>query len=366
LSDPSSQIVSSQKADTVGYPLVVKPTFQYRIWGQKDLSFLYTSRPADPEQVGEVWLTADDNQIVNGALAGKNLGELCRESFNELVGAGSINLGSFPLLVKFLFTTDKLSVQVHPKDDYARRVENSYGKTEMWHVLKVEPGARLAIGFREDVANNKNISRDDLRKAVESGEIEEMLNWVAVSPGDTFFVPAGTVHAIGAGLVICEIQQNSDVTYRLFDYKRLDKDGKPRQLHLEKSLDVLELSTHGGLTQPVDFDANYGQRQCLAACPYFATERIVMEQAAEFRGLGRFELWILLDGDAQFLSGKESVDCKRGSVLIVPAGVSSFRIVPQSKCVWMRSYPPDMDRDVLGPLRGKGYTNTQLSRVCFP
>ncbi len=135
-----------------------------------------------------------------------------------------------PLLVKFLFTSDNLSVQVHPNDEYAaKHHEGSRGKTEMWHILRAEPGAKIAFGVRVPV------TKEELRTAAESGAIVDLLNWIPVRPGETYFIPAGTVHAIGGGLVICEVQQLSDVTYRLYDYKRVDKDGKERELHLDHS-----------------------------------------------------------------------------------------------------------------------------------
>ncbi len=155
------------------------------MWGATDLVPWY---PASDKKIGEVWFEAD-----------------------------------LPLLVKFVFTSERLSVQVHPNDDFAAAHENSRGKTEMWYVMRADPGARIAIGFRE------SISRERLREAAVSGEIEQLLNWLEVQAGDAFFIPAGTVHAIGGGLALCEIQQHSDVTYRLYDY------GRPRELHLDKA-----------------------------------------------------------------------------------------------------------------------------------
>lgn len=174
------------------------PRFLEKIWGSERLEPLF---PDQKGKIGEVWFE----------------------------GPGPLEL---PLLVKFLFTSEKLSVQVHPGDEYAQRHHSSRGKTEMWHVLAAEPGAQIAAGLREPVTAGR------LRAAAESGEIERLLAWHPAAPGDTFFIPAGTVHAIGGGLVLCEIQQRSDITYRLYDY------GRPRELHIEESLAVARLEPH--------------------------------------------------------------------------------------------------------------------------
>ncbi len=351
------------------YPLKLEPSFRERIWGQEDLSYLYASRSAVPSRVGEVWLTADDNRIANGPWMGKTLGELCRSCGPGFLGhavpqgTASSNSAAFPLLVKFVFTVDKLSVQVHPSDDYAQRAERSAGKTEMWHVLKAEPGARLAIGFREDLPRPQ---RAALLKAIQTGAVEEMLNWTEVQAGDTFFIPAGTVHAIGAGLVICEIQQNSDITYRLYDYNRLGTDGRPRELHVNTALDVIQWRTSGGRTEPLSYAAGQAVRHCLAACSYFATDKIVLKNSIHFATEGRFEIWIGIEGAARFEITGQRADCRKGEAVIVPADARSFSVNPVSSCVFLRSYQPELECDVLGPLRVQGYSERQLSRVCFP
>ena len=197
----------------------LEPSYHERVWGATRLEPWF---PNSPVKIGEVWFD----------------------------GSGLEDAPSNLPLIKFLFTTDKLSVQVHPADEYARLHHQSPGKTEMWHVLAAEPGARIAAGFREPV------TRDQVREAATSGEIENLLQWYDAKPGDTFFIPAGTVHAIGAGLTICEIQQRSDITYRLYDY------GRPRELHLDRGLEVARLSpSEVRATLPV-------------ACPYFVTSHV--------------------------------------------------------------------------------------------
>ena len=180
--------------------------------------------------------------------------------------------GPSPILVKFLFTSDRLSVQVHPDDAYAALHHKSRGKTEMWHVLEAEPGARIAAGFREA------ISQQRLRAAAESGEIVDLLEWHRAAPGDTFFIPAGTVHAIGGGLVLCEIQQHSDITYRLYDY------GRPRELHLEHALAVSRRELHAAR-----------QFSDVVSCPYFTTRRMDVRTSARIEG----ELLIVIGGEGE-------------------------------------------------------------------
>ena len=195
-------------------PYRLEPKFVERVWGTTKLSPYFLDAKA---KIGEVWFTP---------------------------GA------DYPVLVKFIFTSERLSVQVHPDDAYAAQHENSRGKTEMWHILDAEAGAQIAIGFREDVP------LDRLRTAIGDGSVEELLNWVTVAPGETYFTRAGVVHAIGAGVTLCEIQQNSDVTYRLYDY------GRGRELHVDKAFDVL----HAGV-----YD---GRRPMPVACEHFTTEKV--------------------------------------------------------------------------------------------
>jgi len=206
------------------------------------------------------------------------------------------------LLVKFLFTSEKLSVQVHPPDSAA-----GPGKTEMWHVLRAEPGASLALGFEQP------LSRERVRAAALSGEIEGLLHWYAPQPGDSFFVPAGTVHAIGAGLALCEIQQNSDVTYRLYDY------GRPRELHLDQSLQVADLGAHPGLSAPVELGRG---RQLLVECPYFRTESIAVKGELQYKSGPHADLLICLEGRGQF----DGLEFAPGQVWVVPAGTPPFVI----------------------------------------
>jgi len=250
--------------------------FLEKVWGATDLSPWY---PSSDKKIGEVWFEAE-----------------------------------LPLLVKFVFTSERLSVQVHPDDTYAAEHERSLGKTEMWYVLRADPGARIAVGFREPMNSER------LREAALSGEIEDLLHWIDVQAGDVFFIPAGTVHAIGAGLAICEIQQHSDVTYRLYDY------GRPRELHLDKALDVAstEASTVRSVMLPVD-------------CRYFHTELARTASSLLYKPeAGRFHLLI-------FLSGRGTIadhPFREGEAWLIPAGAAPFLIEPTDPAKFLRTWVP--------------------------
>ncbi len=219
-----------------------------------------------------------------------------------------------PLLIKFIFTTERLSVQVHPNDDFAALHENSRGKTEMWHILRADPGAQIALGFREAITPQR------LREASLSGEIENLLRWVDVQPGQTYFVPAGTVHAIGAGIALAEIQQHSDVTYRLYDY------GRPRELHLEKAMQVSDTSANAGAPVPLPVESRY-----------FHTDLLTLEQPLEYQpDPQRSQVLIVLAGYGALAA--ESY--RLGEAWLLPAGCLPFAITPTRPTRMLRTFVP--------------------------
>jgi mannose-6-phosphate isomerase len=257
-------------------PVRLPTRFLEKVWGTTELLPWY---PDSAKKIGEVWFEAD-----------------------------------LPLLVKFVFTSDRLSVQVHPDDEFAAAHEKSRGKTEMWYVLRADPGARIATGFR------RSISRERLRESALSGEIEHLLNWIDVTAGDAFYVPAGTVHAIGGGLALCEIQQYSDITYRLYDY------GRPRELHLDKAVQVAstEASSVGPVPLPID-------------CKYFHTELAKTTSPLRYSPeSGRFHLLIFLSGSGQIADQP----FREGETWLVPPGVAPFVIQPGEPAKFLRTWVP--------------------------
>ena len=219
-------------------PFRLQPWFRTRIWGVRDLAPWYDYKVGD-DPIGEVWLSGDDCTVDSGPLAGKTLSTVFAHHREDLLGVGSGNVARFPLLMKVLFPQEKLSVQVHPDDALAAQYHDEpHGKTECWYALEAKPDAKVALGFREGVTPEK------VRAAIEDQSLEELLNWIPVEKGDMIFVDAGTVHAIGPGLVLLETQQNSDMTYRLYDY------GRPRELHLEESFRAMRMQTEAGKIPP--------------------------------------------------------------------------------------------------------------------
>ncbi len=256
----------------------IEPRFVERVWGSLRLEPWF---PNPAVKTGEVWFTAGR------------------------------------LLIKFLFTTEPLSVQVHPNDEYARRHHDSAGKTEMWHILEAAAGARIAAGF------SRPVTGEQARAAALDGSIEQLLGWHEAHAGDTFLTRAGVVHALGAGLVVCEIQQTSDITYRLYDYGRLPA----RPLHLDRAIEVAELGPHPGPATPVPLGEG-GER--LAACEYFVTERWDLTATRQW---DREAVLIVLDGTGR-IGGEPFA---RGQVWLAGAGA---RIVPSGRAVFLRTYEP--------------------------
>ncbi|HWR50484.1 MAG TPA: type I phosphomannose isomerase catalytic subunit [Bryobacteraceae bacterium] len=290
------------------------PSLREKVWGTTRLGPWF---PDTDAPVGEVWFTFDENLTD----LGPSLAELMRTHGEDLMGAGRGG-GPFPILTKFLFTAERLSIQVHPEDEYARAHHNSPGKTEMWFVLRAEPGASIAVGFKEQFAPAV------VRAAALDGAIEELVRWVPVAAGDTIFCPAGTVHAIGAGLAVCEIQQNSDITYRLYDY------GRPRELHLDESMAVADLGPHPGVTPPLSAAPG---RQLLALCDYFATELVEVRAPVEYAPeAARMHILMVIQGTGT-LDGKE---LEAGQTWIVPASAPGFRVEPAGTLSFLRTFVP--------------------------
>src|SRR5580704_2104996 len=245
------------------YPFLLIPIFDERPWGVRDLRPIYTRAVKDP--IGESWLTWEENRVANGPMAGRTLAELAKQFRRELVGQAAHYEDRFPLLVKFLFPGDKLSVQVHPDDEQARRIGQPCGKTECWYVLHANSGAQVALGLRPGV------TLADFRQSIADARAENLLNWVEVHAGDMLYVAAGTVHTIGGGMILVETQQTSDITYRLYDY------GRPRELHVEAGLAATKLQTNAG---KVVRDAG-GDPNVLVRSPFFQVEKMRLREALE-------------------------------------------------------------------------------------
>jgi mannose-6-phosphate isomerase len=294
-------------------PFRLKPWFSERVWGKRSLQPWYTET-GTKEPVGEAWLTGPQCVVESGPLAGETLAEVGR-------GMG----GEFPLLVKILFPADKLSVQVHPDDVQAQAMGETRGKTECWYVLEAEPGATVALGLKPGVDTK------EVAASVEDGTMELLLEHVPVSVGDMLFVDAGTVHAIGPGVVLLETQQTSDVTYRLYDY------GRPRELHLDRGLQVIKPKTQAGKVAPRKMDGFTR----LIEQKYFVVDRFDVASAGDvtvaFNGAGCL---VGLAGHGVVLSSAGQVELSPGRAVVVPVGGASVIVETGSSVSFVRCVAP--------------------------
>lgn len=304
------------------YPFLLRPEFVERPWGARDLAPIYPDHRCE-RPVGEVWLTGDENRVANGPLAGRTLGELSREYGRALVGESACETGRFPLLIKFLFPREKLSVQVHPDDETARRVGQPCGKTECWYVLAADPGAQVALGLKQGV------TREQLAQAIREVRAEELLNWIDIHAGEMIYVDAGTVHTIGAGSILVETQQNSDTTYRLYDY------GRPREIHVEQGLAATKERTRAGKVEPWIVHENLTP---LVWSPCFMVAKHRLGPNADLsmehihttpKGRRKVDILVALDGRGVVESvGMPAVSFGRGEAVVVPAAVDGFLVLP--------------------------------------
>ena len=318
------------------YPLLMTPLFDPRPWGRFDLSPIYSQH--FKEKIGESWLTGDTCKVQNGAHAGKSLAELSSRFQRELVGEAPQDSDRFPLLLKFLFPQEKLSVQVHPDDAAAREIGQPCGKTECWYVAHAEPGAEVGLGLKIGA------TRADFERSVHENRAEELLNWIKVSAGDMIYVAGGTVHTLGPGSIIVETQQQSDTTFRLYDY------GRPRELHLKDGLRVIKEEVSSGKVRARGFsslDTNGNRTRQLIASEYFAVEQFGLssEQAfSELGGKSSAQILVAIDGQGALAAeGFDPVEFAKGDAVVVPATIQRFRIKPRRELQFLRSYVPGVE-----------------------
>jgi mannose-6-phosphate isomerase len=316
------------------YPLLMTPLFDPRPWGRLDLSPIYERR--FNEKIGESWLTGDNCKVQNGTLAGKSLAELAAHHTRALVGDAPKDESRFPLLMKFLFPQEKLSVQVHPDDDAARRVGEPCGKTECWYVAHAEPGAQIGLGLKPGV------TRTQFEQSIKENRAEELLKWIKVSAGDMIYVAGGTVHTLGPGSIIVETQQQSDTTYRLYDY------GRPRELHLELGLRAIKEKVGSGKVKARVFgsvDRNGNHPHTLVASTYFVVQRFDVEEKdiSEFsaRDHNSVQIVVAVDGAGVLHAPDcEPVKFAKGDAVVIPASVPQFRIQAEPKVAFLKSFVP--------------------------
>ncbi|MFI3299126.1 MAG: type I phosphomannose isomerase catalytic subunit [Rikenellaceae bacterium] len=316
-------------------PLKFKPIYKERIWGGTLLNEVYGRKlPVTKEPVGESWeisaVEGDESVVCSGMLEGNNLSELIEIYMDELVGESVYERfgGEFPLLIKLIDAQDNLSIQVHPDDELSAARHGAYGKTEMWYVLSAEEGATLYMGFKEQTTKEKYM------EYLEAGKLEYLLASYEVKAGDTFFIPAGTIHAIGKGILIAEIQQTSDITYRVYDFNRVDSQGKSRELHTTLALDAIDYSVREDLV--VTKTPVKNQRVEIQSCKYFASELLELEGRAEFNYSDRdsFTIFICLEGECVVSTeAGDETPLTKGESLLIPACLSSVNIEGSTRLI---------------------------------
>ncbi len=318
------------------YPLLMTPVFDPRPWGTHDLAPIYPNHKFN-EKIGEAWLTGDNCVVSNGPLARRTLADLSREFGPQLVGTAARDPQRFPLLLKFLFPKEKLSVQVHPDDATAQGFGEPWGKTECWYVAHARPGSQIALGLK------KGVTREQFEKSIHENQAEELLNWMNVFQGEMIYVAGGTVHTLGPGAVIVETQQQSDTTYRLYDY------GRPRPLHLERGLaSVKDKVTSGKVIRPapVNIDGGNNRQSSMIAAPYFTVDLFELKEAHDFStrdasGKDSAQILVALEGCGIVDSaGQVPVTFSKGDAVVIPANMGSFSMRPQWAVEFLRAYVP--------------------------
>lgn len=325
--------------ETSLYPLKFEPILKDKIWGGTRLKTLLYKEISGANCCGESWevsgLVGDESMIVNGFLAENNLNELLEIYMTELVGEKNYEkygLG-FPLLIKFIDAQDNLSVQVHPDDELAQRKYGQSGKTEMWHVIASEPGSGLYVGF------NKTVCKTQFEEAIANGTVEDVLQFYPVQPGDTFMIPAGTVHAIGKGVLLAEIQQPSDMTFRVFDWNRVDDEGNARELHVQEALEAIDFD-HQTDNFKVEYQPQLNKTVRLVRSQYFNTSLLEFDQPLNksFVEIDSFVIYMCLDGQILLAYGDERERLETGEVVLIPAEMEEVQLLPARKSKVLEVY----------------------------
>ena len=299
------------------------------IWGGTRLREEY-GKTSDADRIAESWELSchkdGESIIFNGDFAGKTLSEFIKENGKDVLGKNCDKFDNFPILIKLIDAKENLSVQVHPDNEYALSVEGEYGKTEMWYIVDCDPGAELLYGFKS------NIDKEEFERRIKDNTLLEVTNSVPVHKGDVFFIEAGTLHAIGKGILIAEIQQNSNTTYRIYDYGRVGADGKPRQLHVEKAVEVTKLTPPEYPTKAMgEIEQKDGcSVQLLSKCDYFRVNKVCVWEHCVFEASAKsFNSVLVLDGEGEI----DGVKLKKGDSCFIPAGYGEYTFKGKAEMV---------------------------------
>lgn len=318
------------------YPLLFKTIYKEKIWGGNKIKSLLGKDYGSLSNCGETWeistVPGDVSEVANGALAGTSLKELIRTYKDELVGEKNYEeyKDDFPLLIKFIDANDDLSVQVHPDDDLATTRHGSRGKTEMWYIVQADEGSSLITGF------NREMNRELYQEYDSNNQISELLNRETVNKGDVFYIPAGRIHTIGKGILLAEIQQSSDVTYRIYDFDRKDQHGNYRELHNDLAIDALDYTYHEQYRNTYVDDQNKCNN--LVTSTYFKTNKFTITEPTDrdYSALDSFIIYICIDGEVIIqYSDNQEIKMKKGDVYLLPAIYKNTTIKPLGKSVFL-------------------------------
>lgn len=321
------------------YPLKFKTIYKDKVWGGNKMKTLLGKDYSPMPNCGETWeisaVPGNVSVVANGYLAGNDLCELIEVYMDELVGGMVFDKHGhdFPLLVKFIDAADDLSIQVHPGDELAGKRHQSPGKTEMWYVMESNPGAQLISGFKGTV------DKESYLEHLENGKLRDIMNYEDTAAGDVFFIPAGRVHAIGKGILLAEIQQSSDVTYRIYDWDRPGQDGKPRELHTGLAIDAIDFEPQDSYR--TDYEKAKNKSVGIVDCPYFTTNVIDLDQMMEkdYMNIDSFVIYICTEGQADVVYGQNKTEgLKKGECLLVPASLKQLTLRPKGRAKLLEVY----------------------------
>jgi len=321
------------------YPLKFKPIFKEKIWGGKKLAEVLNKATGARDNIGESWeisaVSEHISEVSNGFLAGNNLQELTEIYMGDLVGEKIYDRYGieFPLLIKFIDASDDLSIQVHPDDALAKQRHQAYGKTEMWYVLDADKGAKLISGF------NKEINREEYLQHLQADKLPEILNYEEVATGDVFFIPAGRVHAIGKGILLAEIQQTSDITYRIYDFNRKDASGKLRELHTDLAVDAIDYTYYKNYR--TSYNQKVNKTTNLVECDYFTTNLLQFdtEITKDYVGLDSFVILMALDGKFTLhYNSDQKIRVEKGETILLPNVLNNVTFQPEKKAKLLEVY----------------------------
>ena len=306
------------------YPLKFHPILKEKIWGGRKLDLLLNKNDKKPN-IGESWEISDVHEqssiVSNGHLKGTTLKKLLSTYQNKLIGNSNFNLfgDTFPLLIKFIDAKEDLSIQLHPNDELAAKRHDSFGKTEMWYVMQADDDAKLIVGF------NQKLTPEVYLKHLEDKTLTDILNIDKVAPGDTYFIEVGRVHAIGAGVMLAEIQQTSDITYRVYDWDRTDVNGHLRELHNDLAIDAIDFDMKDDFR--VSYSKHANESNEMVTCPYFKTNFLQLSKTIQkLNTFDSFIIYICLEGQAQFESNNFSEVIEKGETILIPAILKEFVI----------------------------------------